>query len=113
MSALVIALILTVLFLLYFRGCFLENRYLEKIIYIEAYLATYHYEIHSYHENDENFWFMVENFEELMIRNLDTKRSKRAWAKFTYVFSQHWQALLITKEKTHFERFRKLQNKIA
>ena len=113
MSVLVIGLILTALFLLYLRGCFLENRYLEQIIYIEAYLATYNYAIRSYQENEENFWFVVEKFEEIIRFDLDKKRTKRIWAKFAYIFSHHWQNLLITKAVERFERFKNIQNKIA
>lgn len=113
MTILIIALILTTLFVLYFRGCFIEKRYLEQIIYIEAYLATYHYEIHDYQENEESFWYVVDCFEELAERNLDKARTKYAWSKFTVKFSHHWQALLITKDETKFERFKNLQNKVA
>ncbi len=112
MTTLIVILALVLLFLLYFRGCFIEQHYMEQIIYIEAYLATYNYGVHSPEENKHSFEYLLGCFDEVMGRNLDKGRTKYAWAKFTNKFNNEWMGLLLDKESVNFELFKKIQNKI-
>ncbi len=110
MTTVIIISAFVLMFLLYFWGCFIEKRYMEQIIYIEAYLATYNYGAHSPEENKKSFIYLLQCFDEL--KSLDKGRTKYAWSKYVNIFNNEWMSLLLDKESVNFELFKKIQNKI-